>query len=102
MTCISVPTQSRLDRKLMLLTQVRSETQSSAALDTKEVDVKFGDSQRPAVETTEDILQEKHQEKPCKTKCSDHCYTEEDVLPQFPLNLGTTESSESVHCECRG
>ena len=83
----------------MLLTQVRSETQSSATLGAKEEDVKFGESRRPAVEAVEDTLWKKHQEEPCKTKFSDHCYTEYDVQPKLPLNLDSTESSRSVNSE---
>ena len=83
----------------MLLTQIRSETRSSAALDAKEVDVNFGDSQRSAVETVEDSLQKRHQVEPCKTKSSDHRYTEEHVLSELSPNLGSTESSRSVNSE---
>ena len=76
--------------KLVLLTQVRSKTQSLATVVAEEVDVNFGDSQRP---TVEDTLQEKHHVEPCKTKCSDQCYTEERVRPRL---------DRSVNSECRG
>ena len=66
------------------------------------MDVNFGDSQRLAVATVEDALQEKHHVEPCKTKSSDHCYTEEHVQPQILLNSGSADSSRSVNSEYRG